>query len=391
MARGDCDAAACDGASCSSWTTSRAWWSAATARSRTRRTSCCGCDDVPAAARSLLRPLGRARSHRADQAAGRRGVNVALTATGIAALSPGGTTLPAGFAEPFADGMNTAYRSRILGDIGPDDPAAGCGAARPPTRSTLLLLLYADDAGPAGGLGRRGCAAAAEHGRRGPAAGHRRTLTDREPFGFRDGLSQPTHRRAAGGATRRRGAPARRVRARLPQRVRPARRAPAARPRRTPTGCCRRTRPGRAADLGRNGSYLVFRQLRQDVEGSGATSTATPAARRDGRAGRREQLAAQLVGRWPSGAPAGAQPRRGRPRAGATPTTSATTTPDPDGPALPGRRARPAGQPARLAGAAARDETLARGEPPAPAAPPRPQLRRRRASAACTSCASTPT
>ena len=76
----------------------------------------------------------------------------------------------------------------------------------------------------------------------------------------------------------------------------------------TPTGrwCRRSTTPARvlppdvegsgAHDLGRNGSYLVLRQLEQDV----------PAFWRfaDRSAGEdRIRLAAKMVGRWPSGAP----------------------------------------------------------------------------------------
>ena len=58
------------------------------------------------------------------------------------------------------------------------------------------------------------------------------------------------------------------------------------------------------ADLGRNGSYLVFRQLRQDVPRFWHfvdTATRTADGRSDPAA--RVRLAAKMVGRWPSGAP----------------------------------------------------------------------------------------
>jgi Dyp-type peroxidase family len=58
------------------------------------------------------------------------------------------------------------------------------------------------------------------------------------------------------------------------------------------------------ADLGRNGSYLVLRTLRQDIEAFVAFTEA--ATRRDsGQAdpAARARLAAKMVGRWPSGAP----------------------------------------------------------------------------------------
>jgi Dyp-type peroxidase family len=56
------------------------------------------------------------------------------------------------------------------------------------------------------------------------------------------------------------------------------------------------------ADFGRNGTYLVFRQLRQDVHGF--WRFVDEAIRNlDGSAQRRVWLAAKMVGRWPSGAP----------------------------------------------------------------------------------------
>ena len=61
---------------------------------------------------------------------------------------------------------------------------------------------------------------------------------------------------------------ARRVPARLPQRVREVHRPAAARRRRRERrACCRRIDAPEKKDLGRNGTYLVLRQLRQDVRG----------------------------------------------------------------------------------------------------------------------------
>ena len=61
---------------------------------------------------------------------------------------------------------------------------------------------------------------------------------------------------------------------------------------------------GPPAELGRNGSYLVLRQLSQDVHGFWSFCERA-SARRDGSAdaAARLRLAAKLVGRWPSGAP----------------------------------------------------------------------------------------
>ena len=62
-------------------------------------------------------------------------------------------------------------------------------------------------------------------------------------------------------------------------------------------------------DLGRNGTYLVFRKLEQDVAGFRrylTENSADPA--------QRELLGAKLVGRWPSGAPLTLAPDRDDPR-----------------------------------------------------------------------------
>ncbi|HEX5657141.1 MAG TPA: hypothetical protein VFX59_08090 [Polyangiales bacterium] len=61
-------------------------------------------------------------------------------------------------------------------------------------------------------------------------------------------------------------------------------------------------------DLVRNGSYLVLRQLEQDVFGfwKGLAQATESRAQRD-------WLAAKLVGRWPSGAPLSLAPERDRP------------------------------------------------------------------------------
>lgn len=69
-----------------------------------------------------------------------------------------------------------------------------------------------------------------------------------------------------------------------------------------------------AADLGRNGSYLVLRQLRQDVAGFRAflsDRTRGPDGTEDVAA--QTRLAAKMVGRWPNGAPLVLAPDRDDP------------------------------------------------------------------------------
>jgi Dyp-type peroxidase family len=128
---------------------------------------------------------------------------------------------------------------------------------------------------------------------------------DREPFGFRDGISQPLIQglpKAAGAQPPvaagefvlgyPNGYGQLTDRPLLPRAEDPGQLLP---PDQAGSG---------AADLGRNGSYLVLRQLDQDVGGFWRYLTEVT-RRPDGSddLAARDLLAAKLVGRWPSGAP----------------------------------------------------------------------------------------
>ncbi len=128
-------------------------------------------------------------------------------------------------------------------------------------------------------------------------------LGTKEPFGFADGLSQPTID-GLGAA----GRPADTIRAGefllgYPNEYGLYPPSPVLANSDDPRGIL--AAPGqRTRDLGRNGTYLVFRELRQDVDGFWAyltDATKRPDGSRDAAAATR--LAAKMVGRWPSGAP----------------------------------------------------------------------------------------
>jgi len=135
-----------------------------------------------------------------------------------------------------------------------------------------------------------------------------------EQFGFHDGISQPVIE----GLSSRQGTPANTVKAgefilgyanEYGQYTdRPM--LPAAD---DPQGLLPRSANG-MADLGRNGTYLVFRTLRQDVEGFARFLTKA-SSRPDGTPDpvARNLLAARMVGRWPSGAPLVKAPRHDDP------------------------------------------------------------------------------
>jgi Dyp-type peroxidase family len=229
-------------------------------------------------------------------------LNVALTAAGIGAIAPD-VAGSAGFSEQFTSGMTTDYRSRLLGDTEDDDPRGWDWGAPGSDAVHVLLLVYADSAG-------RLAARCAELTAEADAGGLRllhqlatNELKAQENFGFHDGISQPQIEglgpQPAAGEVK-----AGEFVLGYPNEYglltdRPLLPAGA-----DPGGLLTRDTQTGGPDLGRNGSYLVLRTLRQDVSGFHAF---TEAATRDA-AGRPDPdrqalLGAKMVGRWPSGAP----------------------------------------------------------------------------------------
>jgi deferrochelatase/peroxidase EfeB len=231
-------------------------------------------------------------------------LHVAFTAEGLHALDVPPELLEAFSAEFVAGMASDAARARRLGDVGASDPSGwrwGSGERLP----HVALLLYA----------RPGGLAALERQIEGQcAAGFVRierlstsTTQVTEPFGFADGISEPQVDW---------------------QRERPVRDQdrleydntvclgefllgypneyglytprPLLVPQRDPAGLLPRAEDApEMADLGRNGSYLVMRQLWQDVQGFWRELD----RQAGGDAQLREFLAAKMVGRWKNGEP----------------------------------------------------------------------------------------
>ena len=225
-----------------------------------------------------------------------RRLQLALSHAGLGRLGLDETTRRS-FAPELQSGMAQPARARRLGDRGASDPArwelGGVGH-----RLDVLLCLFAGS--------RRERDALAHHwtARLAPALGlERREDTtphrgEREHFGFRDGVSQPIVRGdpAPGPVAER-------------DLIAPGEflfgyaneygKLPAA------------PRLAGGGDLGRNGSYLVFRKLEQDVAGfwryfhdAARAADGAPAPHTA------ELYAAKCVGRWPSGAPLSLSPER---------------------------------------------------------------------------------
>jgi Dyp-type peroxidase family len=261
--------------------------------------------DDPAAARAWLGVLADevATAERGDRS---EAVQVALTCSGLGRLGlPEGSL--AGFPDEFTGGMTTDHRRRILGDVDESAPERWRWGG-PVNPVDAVLLLYAED--------RAGLDALAER-HAGPAALRTAGLAEvqrldsallagTEPFGFRDGISQPLI--AELGPPDRPGPPLHTVRAGefvlgYQNQYGQVAESPTVAAADDPAQVLPRTDdPGRA-DLGRNGSYLVLRQLAQDVDGFRrfVDQASRADSQTDPDAGTR--LSAKMVGRWPNGAP----------------------------------------------------------------------------------------
>jgi len=254
-------------------------------------------------------PKEVARQHKHDPVR-----NVALTREGLLALGLTGTEMET-FPFPFQDGMTSDHRRRILGDEGPAAPESWYWGGPKNKTAHVLLMLFARTQADLDSVvssekaswTQAGLTIAYELPRP-----HRDST--REHFGFLDGVGQPVPRGTPNsGKQKARTGHETQVNAgefvlgyinedhvppaspsvaaeRDPRRLLPPRR-------RLENGGY--VEDAEVRDLGANGTYLVLRQIEQDV----ASFWKTLDAAAHGDAARREWLGAKIVGRWPSGAP----------------------------------------------------------------------------------------
>ena len=280
--------------------------------------------NLPCAAYALFRITNRAAARgwlgalagEVTTAEGKQPVsslNVAFTYSGLAQLGLDADGL-ASFSNPFRDGMASERRSRILGDTAADSPI-GWDWGGTQTEVHALLLIYGVDErtledqlnrrlGEAGAAGLQEVAVL--------VAG--RQPDSREHFGFADGIGQPVIE-GTGNEERQLGRTGHATVVKAGEFIlgyvneyngpAPSPSVAATRDLRGMLAAGSASDDGGARhDLGRNGSYLVFRQIAQHVAefwrfveeaAQTADGRSEPAAQ--------ERLAAKFVGRWPSGAP----------------------------------------------------------------------------------------
>ncbi|VTU20931.1 Dyp-type peroxidase family protein [Variovorax sp. SRS16] len=258
----------------------------------------------PAAARAWLAgaPVANAAAcERAPETA----MQIAFTSEGLRALGVA-EDIVQGFSPEFIAGMNgDPSRARRLGDLGPNAPAEWAWGGAPQRLPHVLVMLYAmphrlqpwqDDvcAALAAGFDRIGCLATSD-------------MKGFEPFGFADGISEPMLDWKRTREARDQELPTYTNLSCLgefllgyPNEYGEYTDRPLLDAERDPQAMLARAEDDAGkADLGRNGSYLIVRTLRQDV----GRFWRFLDAQAGGDAARRVQLAQAMVGRTMDGAP----------------------------------------------------------------------------------------
>jgi Dyp-type peroxidase family len=206
-------------------------------------------------------------------------ISVALTYTGLSALGVPQNSLDT-FAWEFRQGM--AARAKELGDTGESSPENWEKPLGTPDVHVVIVVVSPDSQRIEAALDR---ARATYQEMRGITAIWRQNCytlpTEREPFGFRDGISHPAIEGSGIPGTNPREQPLKAGEFVLGYR--------------DELGGAQIPQP---EALGRNGTYIVFRKLHQRVAAFRQYLKANSISPED-----EELLAAKMMGRWRSGAP----------------------------------------------------------------------------------------
>ena len=248
-------------------------------------------------------------------------VNVAFTAHGLAAFGLPPQVLCT-FPAEFQEGIASPTRSRTLGDTEESDPAEWelGGTGTPPIHAVLIVHAASDARLEAACRAQRMLLedlAGSVVELPGSLQSGYRPESNHEPFGFHDGIAQPSIAGITGD-----GVPTGEFILGYPnhyQIIPPTPVVPAELDRHAvlPPLANPYHTSLQLRDLGINGSYVVYRKLQQDVAGFWQFMK-REALRSTGAedADRMIWLASRCVGRWPSGAPLVLAPDADDPRAG---------------------------------------------------------------------------
>jgi Dyp-type peroxidase family len=240
-------------------------------------------------------------------------LQLAMTAKGLDALGLPKKIL-ALFSDPFRSGIDTPHKRRILGDTGASAPEAWDWGGPKSEPVHIMLLCYASTTVNLSNLVKQQISAAEGSGLSLIKRLSGQTLQDnREHFGFKDGLAQPYiaefDSRKEGND--RRAVPLGEFVLGYPNGYDQFTQRPLIAPEADNDQLLPEDLAGSGLrDLGRNGSYLVYRQLEQDVVSfwrflfqQAPKLAMTPAGQDADSDLQAVCLAAKMVGRWPNGAP----------------------------------------------------------------------------------------
>jgi deferrochelatase/peroxidase EfeB len=234
-------------------------------------------------------------------------LNIAFTADGLAALDLPSRVLCT-FPVEFQEGIARDHRSRILGDTEESDPVGWEFGGTPFSAIHAVVFMHAVSLEALDGIrnAQRALLADTRGGvveLPGSIQSGYRPAGDYEPFGFHDGVAQPSIAGISGdgvptgefilGHVNHYGIVP-------PTPVVPAELDAGGL---LPSYDNPHYASESLRDLGSNGSYVVYRKLQQDVAGFWGFLKSETARGGDADVGRMVWLAARFVGRWPSGAP----------------------------------------------------------------------------------------
>jgi Dyp-type peroxidase family len=257
----------------------------------------------PALAKSWLQLIA-AKVTSGEERKPESAMNVALTFNAMGALGLNKQALDT-FPLEFEDGMTTHHKQHFLGDFGASAPKNWDWGGKNNDEVHILLMLYATDAAALESLQGQHVAELALYGLFEVTKLDTSVLYERkEHFGFQDGISQPTIKGLS-----RQDEPENMVSTGefilgYKNEYNQYTASPTAAENGAAHGLPASKAERGSCDLGKNGSYLVFRQFKQDVELFwNYMEKSTLKENGDSDPKEMVKLAAKMVGRWPGGAP----------------------------------------------------------------------------------------
>lgn len=230
-------------------------------------------------------------------------MNIAFTLAGLKALGLKESAINS-FSNEFVEGMATEHKQMMFGDYGTSDPKNWTWGGVQSPEIHILLMLYATDAEILSTLYDE-VNASLMHGGISliKTIDTERPAHQREHFGFKDGISQPVIAELSKKSTPENTIAAGEFILGYKNEYDAYTDGPSVKASEDPDNLLPLFPESQDKDFGANGSYLVFRQLAQDVKGFWEFMyEKTKDA--DGKYSHHEavKLASKMVGRWPDGA-----------------------------------------------------------------------------------------